>query len=217
MTAGQPLASQEQRDTGEPNKSMQETRERKDELRFRPERIYLVGMPGSGKSSSGRVLARLLDYEFEDLDSAIELKAGMSVQEIFLSRGEEFFRELETQCLEVAHTRSQLVLATGGGAVLRNMDSMLRNGLVLWLDIPVHELISRISAGADRRPMFRHLSPTNLEMKVWELYRQRQSLYALAHLRFLGEQSLLDWGQRVLFLPRVGSNYKVKGGEQSLR
>lgn len=172
----------------------------------RPPRIYLVGMPGSGKSSSGTLLARLLGYDFEDLDSAIELQAGMSVKEIFNLRGEDYFRDLETQCLEVSYTRSQLVVATGGGAVLRNMDSMLGQGLVLWLDIPVHELISRISSGADRRPMFRNLSTEKVEMKVWELYRQRRDFYALAHHRVVDEQSLLDWGQRILFLPRAEGN-----------
>jgi len=213
MTQDQPCAGQEQGDQVLHPKSLQESRGGQDELHYRPERIYLVGMPGSGKSSSGRVLARLMGYEFEDLDHDIERAAGMSVQEIFASRGEFFFRELETQCLEELHTRSQLVLATGGGAVLRNMDSMLRKALVLWLDIPVHELIGRLMVGADRRPVFRNLSRENLEMKVWELYRQRQALYALAHRRFVGEQDLLDWGHRIMFLPRVGSNRPAGGGE----
>ncbi len=176
-----------------------------DELRFRPGRIYLVGMPGSGKSSSGKLLARLLGYAFEDLDSAIEQTSGMSVNEIFTHKGEDYFRELETKCLELFHTRSTLVLATGGGAVMNNMDRMLQHGWVLWLDIPVHELIRRVSMGAERRPLFRNLSKDKLEMKLWELYRQRLSLYALAHRRVGDEQALLDWGQRILFLPSAES------------
>ncbi|MFM7700391.1 MAG: shikimate kinase [Bacteroidota bacterium] len=173
------------------------------ELRCRPPRIYLVGMPGSGKSSSGRLLARILGYAFEDLDTAIVQRSGMSVNEIFTLKGEAFFREMETQCLETFHSRDALVLATGGGAVLHNMDGMLQHARVLWLDIPVVELVRRVSMGAERRPMFRNLSKEEVEMKVWELYRQRQGLYALAHRRVVDEQALLDWGQRILFLPRA--------------
>jgi len=198
----QPSTSQEKEDTD----MLQQNSDGNDKLRFRPERIYLVGMPGSGKSSSGRLLARLLGYAFEDLDTAIEQAAGMSVNDLFNSKGEVFFRELETNCLEAFYTRSDLVLATGGGAVLNNIDRMLQQGWVLWLDIPVNELIRRISVGAERRPMFRNLSSEKLEMKVWELYRQRQSLYALAHRRVSDEQALIDWGQRILFLPRVDRN-----------
>lgn len=179
------------------------------DLLCRPERIYLVGMPGSGKSSSGRLLARLLGYAFEDLDTAIEQAAGMSVRELFAVKGEGFFRELETNCLEQFHARTGLVLATGGGTVLNNMDRMLQQAMVLWLDIPVDVLIHRISTGAERRPMFRELSRENLELKVWELFRQRKSLYALAHRRVSDEQALLDWGHRVLFLPN--SSDKSKG------
>ena len=173
------------------------------ELRCRPPRIYLVGMPGSGKSSSGRLLARTLGYAFEDLDSAIEQRTGISVNEIFTLHGEDVFRDLETQCLKDFHKRDALVLATGGGAVLYNMDHMLQHGWVLWLDIPVAELIRRVSMGTERRPLFRNLSKEKVEMKVWELYRQRQAQYALAHRRVVDEQSLLDWGQRILFLPRA--------------
>jgi len=162
-----------------------------------------VGMPGSGKSSSGRLLARILGYDFEDLDTAIVQRSGMSVNEIFTLKGEAFFREMETQCLEAFHGRDALVLATGGGAVLHNMDRMLQHAQVLWLDIPVVELVRRVSMGAERRPMFRNLSNEQVEMKVWELYSQRQALYALAHRRVVDEQALLDWGQRILFLPRA--------------
>ena len=173
------------------------------ELRCRPPRIYLVGMPGSGKSSSGRLLARILGYAFEDLDTAIVQRSGMSVNEIFTLKGEAFFREMETQCLEAFHSRDALVLSTGGGAVLHNMDHMLQHARVLWLDISVVELVRRVSMGTERRPMFGNLSKEQVEMKVWELYRQRKALYALAHRRVVDEQALLDWGQRILFLPRA--------------
>ena len=162
-----------------------------------------MGMPGSGKSSSGKLLARILGYAFEDLDAAIVQRSGMSVNEIFMLKGEAFFREMETQCLEAFHRRDALVLATGGGAVLHNIDHMLQHAWVLWLDIPVVELVRRVSMGTERRPMFRNLSKEQVEMKIWELYRQRQALYALAHRRVVDEQALLDWGQRILFLPRA--------------
>ena len=108
------------------------------------ENIVLVGMPGCGKSTVGKILARRLNRELFDLDGAIVETAGKSIPEIFDEVGESGFRDLETKVLkEQAASRGNLILATGGGAILRdeNINAMKRNGRVYFLDRPLAELL----------------------------------------------------------------------------
>ena len=81
--------------------------------------LILIGLPASGKTTVGRQLARWLDMPFFDCDEAIEAAAGCSVSDIFACRGEAYFRELEHRTLETLCCKESCVIATGGGAVLR--------------------------------------------------------------------------------------------------
>ena len=108
------------------------------------ESIVLVGMPGCGKSTVGKILAERLKMELFDLDAAIVRDAGKSIPEIFDEIGEKGFRALETKVLkEQAASRGNLILATGGGAILReeNVDAMRRNGKLYFLDRPICDLL----------------------------------------------------------------------------
>ncbi|MBQ9132086.1 MAG: shikimate dehydrogenase [Clostridia bacterium] len=108
------------------------------------ENLVLVGMPGSGKSTVGRLLADRLDREFCDTDALIEQATGMPIPEIFAKHGEAYFRDLESAVIrEAVAGRNGLVVATGGGAILReeNCDALRRNGRLYFLDRPVEELI----------------------------------------------------------------------------
>ncbi len=108
------------------------------------ENIVLCGMPASGKSTVGRELARLLDRPFFDLDSEIESAAGISIPEIFARDGESGFRDLEARVLrERLASHSGIVIATGGGAILRdeNVDQLRRNGRLYFLDRPLELLL----------------------------------------------------------------------------
>ena len=108
------------------------------------ESIVLVGMPGCGKSTVGKILAERLKMELFDLDAAIVRDAGKSIPEIFDEIGEKGFRALETKVLkEQAASRGNLILATGGGAILReeNVDAMRRNGKLYFLDRPLCDLL----------------------------------------------------------------------------
>ena len=98
--------------------------------------IVLVGMPGSGKSSAGRQVARRFGLPFVDSDHEIEQQIGMSIREYFETQGEQAFRDLETALLRrVAESGEQIVLSTGGGALLReeNREILRQHGTVLYL------------------------------------------------------------------------------------
>lgn len=104
-------------------------------LAVQMQNIVLVGMPGCGKSSIGTLLAEKLDRPFLDADAEIEKAAGMPIPEFFRLHGEDAFRELESRVLAELGKRSGAVIATGGGAVLReeNYAALHQNGTIVWL------------------------------------------------------------------------------------
>ena len=104
-------------------------------LAVQMQNIVLVGMPGCGKSSIGTLLAEKLDRPFLDADAEIEKAAGMPIPEFFRLYGEAAFRELESRVLADLGKRSGAVIATGGGAVLReeNYAALHQNGTIVWL------------------------------------------------------------------------------------
>lgn len=106
------------------------------ELLKQKENIALVGMPASGKSTLGRLAAERLGREFTDTDSEIVARAGMEIPEIFRTKGEEGFRDIETEVLKDVVRRSGIVVATGGGAILReeNVTALRQNCKVFFLD-----------------------------------------------------------------------------------
>jgi len=104
-------------------------------LQKQMENIVLIGMPGSGKSTVGKMLAAKLGRVFVDADAEIEKNAGMAIPEIFASQGESGFRQLETEVLSTLGQRSGQVIATGGGCVTReeNYPLLHQNGTIYWL------------------------------------------------------------------------------------
>ena len=105
------------------------------ELKKQTQNIILIGMPGCGKSTVGRVLAERLQREFIDADAEIEKEANMSIPEIFAHGGEQSFREIESHVLKNLGKRSGLVIATGGGCITvpQNYPSLRQNGLIVYL------------------------------------------------------------------------------------
>ena len=133
-------------------------------------RIYLIGMPGSGKSSLGKELAKKINYDFIDMDLYIEKQAGMFIDEIFDSYGEEHFRDLERNVLNDFNNMDNVIIATGGGVIKNKNNKKLMNGICLYLDVPVNELEIRLSKSEIERPLLKKYS-------VEELYNQRKDLY----------------------------------------
>lgn len=107
------------------------------------ENIVLTGMPGSGKTTVGKLLAEALGRPYWDVDGLIEEKAGMAPGQIILTQGEPAFRNLETEVIRELAPKTGCVIATGGGAVLRkeNIDLLRMNGKLFFLDRPVEQLI----------------------------------------------------------------------------
>ena len=142
--------------------------------------LYLVGMMGSGKTSTGRPLAERLGYGFVDADAVIEQAAGCSIPDIFDRDGEAGFRSLESQVLSAISQRHSLVVATGGGVVTQPENwGMLHSGIVIWLDVVPDQLLQRLNADSTVRPLLQTADP---EAALNALLNKRRPLYAEADL-----------------------------------
>lgn len=142
--------------------------------------ISLVGMPGGGKSTVGRLLARQLDIAYVDSDAEIEKDlGGESIKDYFAREGEASFRDLESRTiarlLDGTNSGQELILATGGGAVLReiNRDRLKAHSTVVYLRSSPEELFRRLRHDT-QRPLLQVANPL---AKLRELYGQRDPLY----------------------------------------
>ncbi|MDX1628808.1 MAG: shikimate kinase [Fulvivirga sp.] len=146
--------------------------------------IYLIGMPGSGKSTLGRQLAQRLGLEFIDLDEEIEQHEGQSIPEIFSSRGEAHFRAVENKLLiNISQNSETVVMATGGGTPCHyhGIDFMLDNGRVVFLNISIPELMKRLDkTDIATRPKFG--SKEDLKNQLQLLLTERMPVYQKAHI-----------------------------------
>ena len=148
--------------------------------------LYLIGMMGSGKTSTGRPLAERLEYGFVDADAVIEQAAGCTIPEIFERDGEAGFRELESQVMSAICQRHSLVVATGGGVVTQRKNwGLLHSGIVIWLDVMRDQLLARLRADATERPLLQTPDP---EAALDDLLAQRKPLYAEADLTVVIDQ-----------------------------
>ena len=133
-------------------------------------RIYLIGMPGCGKSTLGKRLAKKINCEFIDMDSYIEKSACMFIDEIFDSYGEEYFRALEKNTLDDFLKLDNVIIATGGGVIkdLSNKDKM--NGLCIYLKVPNDILTDRTNKSKTIRPLLQTKT-------IDELFEERKDKY----------------------------------------
>ncbi len=142
--------------------------------------VYLTGFMGSGKTTVGRELAERLGRSFVDLDGVIEAREGVTIAEIFETRGEAEFRRLESAALCDLDDSSPKVVATGGGIVgiEENRRWMSRHGIVVWLDIDFEAIVERLGpAEAAKRPLFEDLHQARA------LFERRQREYGDSDLQ----------------------------------
>jgi len=141
----------------------------------RLDNIYLVGQMGAGKTTVGRILARQLHKTFVDTDREIERRTGVAIPVIFEFEGEAGFRSREAAVIEEFVKREDLVLATGGGAVLNpeNRARLAAHGRVVYLHAQPGDLFQRTRRSKDR-PLLQTEDPL---AKLVELYRLRDPLY----------------------------------------
>lgn len=162
-----------------------------------PGSIFLVGMMGAGKTSVGRVLAKRLQKSFYDSDQVIEDRTGVKIPVIFEIEGEAGFRVRESAVIDELTALRDVVLATGGGAVLseRNRERLKTTGTVVYLRASVRDLLNRTRHDKNR-PLLQGVDP---RARLTELYEKRDPLYReVAHLIVdTGNQSLTSLVNRL--------------------
>jgi len=159
-------------------------------------KIYLIGLPGCGKSTLGKQAARHFGVEFIDLDQEIEKLVNLPVREIFKKYGESFFRKQESETLRtISETETDFVMATGGGAPVfhDSMKFMNATGKTIFLDVPTREITNRIlQSNKEERPLLASLAPDELKDKIEFLRSQRISFYSEAHTTLTGNVQIAD-------------------------
>ncbi len=137
--------------------------------------VFLIGLMGAGKTTVGRMLARVLKKDFYDSDLVIEKKTGVRVADIFDIEGEKGFRKRECAVIKDLALMHNIVLATGGGVVLesKNRENLKKNGTVIYLHAQVIELFKR-TRNDTKRPL---LHTKNVKDKLTQLYEIRDPLY----------------------------------------
>lgn len=146
--------------------------------------IVLIGLMGCGKTAVGQALSELTGAEMVDTDDLVELKAGMTISQIFDSRGEEFFRDIETEVLSDLQSRSfekGVVVASGGGMPLRSANRCLMRsvGTVVWLRASVPTLAARLRNQAAARPLIA-ADVEHIEDRLGQLLSERSHIYTEA-------------------------------------
>lgn len=134
--------------------------------------VVLIGMPGCGKTTIGKLLSERLKMNFCDVDSYIEDKEGRSIPDIFKRDGEEYFRKLETKAVEDVSEYHMTVISSGGGVVKSsyNMEILRNSGIIIFINREVDDIISDIET--DGRPLLK-----DGKEKLYKLHEERIDLY----------------------------------------
>ena len=148
-------------------------------------RWYLIGFMGVGKSTHGRNLAEDLDLPFVDLDKEIEAWEARSIEDIFASHGEPYFRKVEYDVLmSVSKRYEHAVISTGGGLPCQgqNMKILSALGKTLYLQASVEDLVSRLAASKGKRPLLAGKDNDDLKHFVADLLEAREPFYSQAEI-----------------------------------
>lgn len=149
------------------------------------QRIFLIGLMGSGKTHFAKLWAQQTGHPFFDTDQMIEAQAGSNIGEIFEEKGQGYFRELEAQILRDTEWPEACFIACGGGLPCfhHNIDYMLQKGRVVWLNPPESVLTERLWYQKAHRPLIADMpSVYHVALKLQDLLRERQGCYEKAHL-----------------------------------
>lgn len=152
-----------------------------------PEKIFLIGLPGTGKTTLGQQLAEKLRMPFIDLDASIVAEIKQPISILFEEKGEEYFRKLEQVHLNrIIENHSSFVLATGGGApcFFDNLAVMKQAGTTIFLDTPISEIKKRIAKDTTR--------PLMKKNTLEDLYSERIEFYSQAEKTVSSYQDLLN-------------------------
>ncbi|PWJ44104.1 shikimate kinase [Sediminitomix flava] len=163
-------------------------------------RIYLVGMPGCGKSTLGKALAEKLNYTFVDLDTEIENVENRTIPQIFETEGEDYFRKVEQKVLH-DNLVDNAVIATGGGApcFFDNMDFIKNNGISIFIDADIEQLAERVLSQKGTRPLLSHAEDLlTVSKSLEEKYNARLPFYTKSDFRlFVKDKSVEKLAEEV--------------------
>ena len=134
--------------------------------------IVLIGMPGAGKTTIGKLLSDKFSFKFYDSDDEIEEYAGKKITQIFAEDGEEVFRDIESRIIKELSGKDSSVLSLGGGAILRseNIDVLKSNSKIIFLNRPLENIVNDIEVA--ERPLLK-----DGKEKIYNLYNNRIELY----------------------------------------
>jgi shikimate kinase len=149
-------------------------------------KIYLVGYMAVGKTTIGKKLANALRYNFIDLDWMIENKENQSIANIFDTKGESYFREIERQTLLDTFEMTKTIIACGGGTPCYsdNMALIKEHGFPIWIKAPIPYILQRVLNNPSKRPLLKNLDKVALHHKIEEQITAREPFYAKASLIF---------------------------------
>ena len=148
--------------------------------------VFLIGYMGSGKTTLGKSLARLMDHSFLDTDDLFEEQEGTSIPEFFDKYGEEAFRNKERLILESLCPMKDTVIATGGGmpCYFDNLEKMNRAGVTVYIKLGIKELYERLKKEPQGRPLLREVVPGDLKEHIINQLKIREPYYLQAKFSF---------------------------------
>ncbi|MFM2440007.1 MAG: hypothetical protein RLZ16_1006 [Bacteroidota bacterium] len=154
------------------------------------EKIFLIGMMGSGKSYWAKKIAKWNKCVGYDLDDLIEMNEEKSIPEIFSEDGEDAFRKTEAKMLRWFKEKKKFVIATGGGTPCfhDNMHWMKKEGVVIWLDESIEILVSRLTAQKAQRPLIANLDDNEIAKFIQEKLVERNPIYQQANYRLSSDE-----------------------------
>jgi shikimate kinase len=145
--------------------------------------IFLIGMPGTGKSSIGKNVSKMLNLNFIDLDKVIEKKHNKSITNIWKEFGEDYFRKIESESLKEISISSATIVSCGGGTpcFFDNLEWMNNHGHTFFLELPLDVLAKRNFEKKEGRPMFSKIDTLDkTEEKLKEILENRKKIYLSA-------------------------------------
>jgi shikimate kinase len=146
-----------------------------------PNNIILIGFMGSGKTSTGKELGKLLEYNFWDMDQWIEEKNKKNISNIFTEKGEEYFRSQESEAVDWLKGKQRIIASTGGGSWVNqaNREKLLKLGWCVWLKVSAEKALERIGMNLSQRPVLAQSKKPLIEIN--NILSFRNQFYSLAH------------------------------------
>ena len=165
--------------------------------------IFLLGLMGSGKSYWADKLSKLLNVSSFHLDDEIEKSEQKTIAKIFAEKGEDYFRQKETEVLKSFSDKNKFILSVGGGTPCfnNNMDWMDENGITIWIDEPIKTIEKRLLKEKSHRPLIANIPDENLYSFLADMREKRNAFYAKAK-HHLKENEISEQG----FLKIISNN-----------